>query len=89
MMARRRALGFRVPEQLLLPWSPQATISPQHAARLLDVSVDTVWRMLEAGEIKGYKVRPDKPQSLWRVNYDSVVAHIERIHEQAGLEKRF
>ena len=56
---------------------------------MLDVSVDTVWRMLEAGEVKGYKARPDKPKSPWRVNYDSVVAHIERIHQENGLEKRF
>ena len=88
-MTPRRGVGFRVPEQLLLPWSPRATISASHAARLLDVSVDTIWRMLEDGTIKGYKVRPNKPKSPWRVNYDSVVAHVEQLHKVNGLEKRF
>ena len=85
MMVRK----FRLPEQLLLPWSPKSTISPAHAAKMLDVCLDVVYRMLESGEISGYKVRPDRKNSHWRVNYDSVIAHIERIHEINGLEKRF
>jgi excisionase family DNA binding protein len=82
-------IGFRVPEQLLLPWSPKATISASHAAELLDVSIQTVCRMIEDGSLKAYKVRPDKLNGPWRVNYDSVVAHVERIHKENGLEKRF
>jgi len=81
--------GFRIPDQLLLPWSPRYTISATHAAQMLDVSVQTVCRMIEDGTLKAYKVRPDRPSSPWRVNYDSVVAHIERIHQENGLEKRF
>ena len=81
--------GFRVPEQLLLPWSPRNTISAAHAAHMLDVSIQTVCRMIEEGALKAYKMRPDKANSPWRVNYDSVVAHLERIHEDNGLEKRF
>ena len=80
---------FRIPEQLLLPWSPQHTISVAHTAELLDVSIHTVIRMIEDGTLKAYKMRPNKATSPWRVNYDSVVAHIEKIHEDNGLEKRF
>jgi hypothetical protein len=45
--------------------------------------------MIEAGTLKAYKLNPDKPTSPWRVNYDSVIEHIERIHRENGLEKRF
>jgi excisionase family DNA binding protein len=80
---------FRIPEQLLLPWSPRSTISVKRAAEMLDVSHDTICDMLQDGTLKGYKVRPNIANSHWRVNYDSVVAHIEKLHEENGLEKRF
>jgi excisionase family DNA binding protein len=79
---------FRVPEQLLLPWSPRQTISTAHAAEMLDVSPDTVLDMIEDGTIKAYKMR-DKRNSPWRVSYDSVLAHLDHIHLENGLEKRF
>lgn len=79
---------FRILEQLLLPWSPRHTISVKRAMEMLDVSKDTVIRMIEAGELKGYKVREAKT-SPYRVNYDSVVEYIEKLHERNGLEKRF
>jgi excisionase family DNA binding protein len=79
---------FRIPEQLLLPWSPQQTISSAHAAEILDVSVDTVCDMIEDGTLQAYKMR-DKRNSPWRVNYDSVLAHLDHIHRENGLKKRF
>lgn len=81
--------NFRPPEQLLLPWSPSRTISAQRAARMLDVSLDTICDMIQAGELKAYKKRPDKSNSPWHVYYDSVIEHIEKIHKVSGLEKRF
>jgi excisionase family DNA binding protein len=81
--------GFRVPEQLLLPWSPRATVSTRHASELLDVSPDTVCRMCESGELRAYKMREGKTSSPWRINYDSLVEHIKRIHKEHGLETRF
>ena len=75
--------------QLLFPWSPRYTISADAAARMLDVSIDTVCRMIADGTLIAHKNNPEKINSPWRVNYDSVVAHIERIHQEAGLEKRF
>jgi len=80
---------FRVPEQLLLPWSPQQTISVKHAAEMLDVGHMTITRMIEDGTLSAYKIRPDKSHSPWRVNYDSVLAHLDRVHRINGLEKRF
>jgi excisionase family DNA binding protein len=81
--------GFRIPDQLLLPWSPRYTISVAHAAKMLDCSMDTVCRMIEDGTLQAYKMRPNKPNSPWRVNYDSVISHVEKLHEKNGLEKRF
>jgi excisionase family DNA binding protein len=86
-MAERN--GFRIADQLLLPWSPRLTISAARAAVILDVSIPTICRMIEEGTLKAYKVRPDKPNSPWRVNYDSLVEHVERIHTENSLEKRF
>ena len=85
-MARRE---FRVPEQLLLPWSPRHTVSVAHVAHMLDTSPDTVCRMIEEGTFKAYKMRSSKKNSPWRVNYDSVIAYIEKLHKENGLEKRF
>lgn len=86
-MAKRA--GFRVPEQLLLPWSPAKTVSASTVARMLDVAVSTVCAMIQEGTLKAYKVRPTKPNSHWRVNYDSVITHLEKIHKEQRLEKRF
>ena len=79
---------FRLPDQLLLPWSPKYTISTDRAADILGCSRDTVERMIEAGELKAYKLRPS-PTSPWRINYDSVIEYLEGLHERNGLEKRF
>lgn len=79
---------FRVPDQLLLPWSPQRTVSSARAAEMLKCSPDTILRMLEAGELKGYQLRK-RPGSPWRVYYDSVVEVAERIHGDVDMEKRF
>ena len=83
----KRKTNFRTPDQLLLPWSPSHTISTARAAEMLDVHPVTVWRMIEAGELKAYKIRPGA--SPWRVNYDSVMKRIEAIHRDNELEKRF
>lgn len=81
-------MNFRVDDQLLLPWSPRYTISTSHAAKILDVSVQTVTRLIEDGTVKAYKVR-NKPNSPWRINYDSLVSYIEDMHDRAGLDTRF
>jgi hypothetical protein len=35
-----------------------------------------------------YKVR-NKPNSPWRINYDSLVSYIQDMHARAGLDPRF
>lgn len=84
-----RSRKFRAPEQLLLPWSPQQTISVRHAAEILDVSVHTIFRLIEDGSLKAYQIRENRKHSPWRIFYDSLLAYVERIHERHGLEKRF
>lgn len=79
---------FRVADQLLLPWSPKRTISTSRAAEALDVSIQTVCRLIEEGALKAYKVRPGT-NSPWRVSHDSLMEYCERIHVDNGLEKRF
>jgi excisionase family DNA binding protein len=81
-------MSFRHPDQLLLPWSPRFTVSTARVAEILDVSIQTVTRLIEDGTLRAYKVR-DKPNSPWRISYDSVVAHCESIHQTNGLDQRF
>lgn len=80
--------GFRHPDQLLLPWSPRYSISTARAADILGVSIQTVTRMIEEGTLRAYKAR-NKVNSPWRINYDSLMAHIEDIHKRYGLDQRF
>lgn len=79
--------AFRPSDQLLMPWSPRYTVSTKRVAEMLDVSVQTVTRMIEEGTLKAYKVR--KNNSAWRINYDSVIAYVESIHKDNDLEQRF
>ena len=81
-------MNFRTPDQLLMPWSPRYTVSTARVAEILGVSIQTVTRLIEDGSLKAYKVR-NKPNSPWRINYDSVVAYIKSIHAENGLEQRF
>jgi excisionase family DNA binding protein len=78
--------NFRVPEQLLLPWHPRQSVSVQRVAEILDVSHDTVVRLVEAGAIKAYQLRPRSP---YRIFYESLLDYIERVHSDAGLDPRF
>ena len=82
-------MTFRVPDQLLLPWSPKYTISVARAAEILDASRDTVERMIEDGTLKAYKVRKNSPTSPWRISYDSLLEYVDEMHKTNGLEKRF
>ncbi|QNI34491.1 excisionase family DNA-binding protein [Alloacidobacterium dinghuense] len=82
-------MKLRIPDQLLLPWSPRVTISVERAAEILDVSRDTIERMCQDGTLMSYKVRPGVARSPWRINYDAFVKYCEDLHEKSGLEKRF
>jgi excisionase family DNA binding protein len=55
---------------------------------MLDVSAQTVTRLIEDGSLKAYKVR-NKLTSPWRINYDSVIAYVDEMHNRAGLDRRF
>lgn len=81
--------GLRPPDQLLLPWSPRYTVSVSRVMEILDVSQQTVLRMIEDGTLKAYKVRPGKTSSPWRVSYDSLLKYLDDLHGTNGLEKRF
>ena len=83
-----RPAGFRAPDDRLLPFSTRSEISVARTADILDVSRDTVERMIEDGTLQAYKARLTK-NSPWRVSYSSVLAHVERLHEVNGLKKRF
>ncbi len=75
--------------QLLFAWSPRFTVSAEFAADRLDVSLNTVCRMIDRGELVAEKMNPEKTNSPWRVNYDSLVERLEKLRRSDGLERRF
>ncbi len=83
------AVRFRPQAQFLMPFHRQYAITVSRAAQMLDCDESTVRRMIESGEIEAYKKRPDRPNSPFHVSYDSVMKHIEKIHQTSGLEPRF
>ena len=83
------AANFRVPDQLLLPWHPKRTVSTARVCEMLGVCHKTVCAMIEDGTLKAYKLRSNRPNSHWRISYDSVMAYVENLHQQNGLEPRF
>ena len=87
MSARRP--GFRIPEELLLPFSARETVSVKTVSRMLGCSHFVVKKLIEEGRIKAYKIRPHSPTSAWRIHYDSVIAYLEEVHRKSGLEKKF
>jgi excisionase family DNA binding protein len=63
--------------QLLLPFGE---ITVQRAAEILRCSNDTIYRLIEGGEIKAYRLFVG---GWWRIEYDSVVDYINRINPRA------
>ena len=82
-------VAFRVLDGLLVPFSPRSTVSARRVAQTLDVSLTTVRRMCESGELDAYKIREGKSTSPLRISYESLVTHVERILKEHGLAKRF
>jgi excisionase family DNA binding protein len=78
--------NFRVPVQLLLPWHPKHSVSVAMVAEMLDCSDDTVVRMIQSGELSAYQLRRGSP---YRVYYESVLQHLDRIHTDAGITPRY
>jgi excisionase family DNA binding protein len=88
-MAHSRSFRFRSPEQFLLPWAPQQTISVERAADILHCSTRTVTRLIELRDIEAYQLRPGVAGSAWRINYDSLLRYLGKIHQEAGVAPRF
>ena len=65
--------------QFILPWSAGKSISAPQAAKRLNVCADTVRCMLEEGVIQGWRIRPNKPHSPWRVSVESVEMYIDKL----------
>jgi hypothetical protein len=58
-------------------------ISVPRAARMLNTSSDTIWRMLEEGLIEGYRVHP---KGWWKVSYQSVVEYRAKIRRDYSID---
>ncbi len=72
--------------QMLMPWVPSETISTVDAAAMMQSCVESVRALLEEGKIKGYRMRPDKPHSPWRVSRKSVELYISAVKEEYALD---
>jgi excisionase family DNA binding protein len=78
-----------IPDQLLMPWHPGNTIATSLVARKLHCSESTVRRLIEAGDLEGYKLRSDKANSPYRINVESLHKFVHEMHEKAGIEPKF
>ena len=61
------------------------TLSVSTVARLLKISGRTVYRLLESGELEGYKIHQ---RGWWRVTTESVDALLARLRERHGLRSQ-
>jgi len=73
--------------QLLFPWSPRYTVSTRNAAAMLKVSIKTVCRMIADGSLDAEKCFPEKINSPWRVNLDSVEKHLNQSIEAISSDQ--
>jgi excisionase family DNA binding protein len=83
-MKRDDKMDFR---QLLFPWSPRYTVSAKGAAAMLKVSINTICRMIADGSLDAEKCNPDKGNSPWRVNLDSVEKHMTHSIETISADQ--
>lgn len=83
------SVTFRVREQLLLPFNFNKTVSVTFVAdNMLHCSKHLVLKLIAEGKIDAYRLR-EGLTTPYRVNYESVLAYIDSIHKNAGLDKRF
>ena len=78
---------FRARDQLLLPWSPGRSISVAKAAELLGCGHTMILEMIESGELKAYKLRPDRKNSPWRIYKDSLELHMGKVRDRYELNE--
>jgi len=61
------------------------TVTAKEAGALLDVSATTITRMVKAGELQGYKLRPHRRNSPLRIYLDSVHEILKTRQESQSL----
>lgn len=66
-------------EQMLLPFPRAQTIDVKCAAKMIACSPMTVRRLLESGELHGYRLTA---RGWWNISYESVVHYLLRLKEQ-------
>lgn len=72
--------------QMIMPWGKSDTISTRDAAAMMQCNPTTVLELLDEGKIEGYRIRPHKRKSPWRVYRFSVEKYIAKVLEAAGLQ---
>ena len=72
--------------QMIMPWGKSDTISTDDAAAMMQCHKDTVRALLDEGKLDGYRIRPHKRKSPWRVYRFSVERYIAKVLEAAGIQ---
>ena len=65
----------------------QKTVRTKHAAYMLKVSVNTICRMIADGSLAAEKCNPNKENSPWRVNLNSVEKHLTQSIETISADQ--
>lgn len=71
--------------QMIMPWGKSDTISTRDAAAMMQCDPKVVLALLDEGKLDGYRIRPHKRKSPWRVYRFSVERYISKILEASGL----
>jgi excisionase family DNA binding protein len=59
-------------------------IGVSRAARLLSASLDDIYKLIDTGAIKAYRLHEG---GWWKISYDSVIAYRNKIRRQFGLDE--
>ena len=86
MISKRDAREFRIRNQYMLPWSPSASVSSSRAAEMIGTSQTTIRKLIEEGSIRGYKLRPHKKTSEYRISVESIAAYMRKVAEEFDLD---
>jgi excisionase family DNA binding protein len=61
--------------QMMLPFNDARTICSRRVAKFLGCSMTTIYRLLEAGEFRGYRL---SRRGWWRIYLESFIEYLKR-----------
>jgi excisionase family DNA binding protein len=73
-------------EQMQLPFPSSQNISVRRAAKMISCHFNTVYRLIDRGDLYGYQLTPG---GWWKISYDSVVQYLHELRKRYPLGGQF